>query len=100
MLPGLAKRSQASPWHFGQTFGATTTSSGSKPQQRHWSWKISTRFGAERNASYVAKRPSDAKRSMLIDMQNSFSPRVTHFHPDRVNRVQRPCHDAEKHHFC
>src|SRR5687768_9647212 len=78
MLPGLAKRSHASPWHFGHTLGATTTSCGSKPQQRHWSWKTSTRLGTLRNASYVAKRPSDAKRSMLMDMQNSFSPRVTY----------------------
>src|SRR5688572_19071038 len=70
MLPGRAKRSNDSLRHLGQTRGATTESSGSKPQLRHCSWKTATREMLRANGSYVTNWPCDSKRSMLIDISS------------------------------
>src|SRR5688500_5657352 len=74
MLPGRAKRSHVSPWHFGHSRGGVTTPSGSKPQQRHCTWNTVTRVMDASTGLYEANSPSDAKRSMLIDIATLLIP--------------------------
>src|SRR2546428_2345717 len=78
MLPGLAKRSHDSPWHLGHRRGGVTTPSGSKPQDRHWIWKTVTRCRLAGKGLYLRNCPSEAKRSMLIDIPNTPSCKVLH----------------------
>src|SRR2546425_68691 len=78
MLPGLAKRSHDSPWHLGHRRGGGTTPPGSKPQDRHWVWKTVTRCRRPGKGVYLRNCPSEAKRSMLIDIPNTPSCKVLH----------------------
>src|SRR5215212_11693178 len=92
MLPGLAKRSHDSPWHLGHSRGGVTTPSGSKPQQRHWTWNTVTLVMAARNGLYEANCPSDANRSMLIDIASLLLPiGYTHSSDRRGGKMQRLC---------
>src|SRR5687767_5407214 len=83
MLPGRAKRSHDSPWHFGQRRGGVTTPSGSNPQQRHWTWNTVTRAIDACNGLYEANSPSDANRSMLMDIATLLEPIGYTHSPDR-----------------
>src|SRR5687767_1658390 len=92
MLPGFAKRSQDSPWHFGHSFGGVTTPSGSKPQHRHWTWNTATLVMDASKGLYVANCPSEAKRSMLIDILTLIlSSGYTHSTDSVSHKMQPPC---------
>src|SRR5688500_13812644 len=95
MLPGFAKRSQDSPWHFGHSFGGVTTPSGSKPQHRHWTWNTATLVMDASKGLYVANCPSEAKRSMLIDILTLLlSSGYTHSTDSVSHKMQPPCQSA------
>src|SRR5438045_4210611 len=102
MLPGRAKRSHASPWHLGQSRGGVTTFSGSYPQERHCIWNTATRCGRCRAGSYVAKCPSEPKRSMLIDivtllLRLTYNLRIVsggEIEQRACHQVRQPAHDS------